>query len=200
MARATAQQATIGFRVKTGRATAILLQGSARAPRIVERRAVDLTDPHLPASRQPYHAGLELPEGESAPVVREACDAVHEVAAQALLALLDDVRNLGLEPRGIGLVVSSDSEPGLLRNAHIRAHALEGQLFRDALESAAATSGLPCIVLVERESYHRAAPLLALAAPQLKRAVGALGAGTIRPWTSEEKTAALAAWVALARR
>ena len=200
MPRTTASSTGLGFRVKTGRATAILMQGSARAPRLLECRAVGLVDPRVPASRLPYHAGLELPEGEHAPLVRRACDAVHRVALESLRALLDHVRDGGGEPRGLALVVSSDSEPELLKNAHVRAHALEGRLFRDALESAAAACGLPCLVLVEREAYERAAPLLARGAVELKRDVAALGAGVLKPWTAEEKTATLAAWVALARK
>jgi hypothetical protein len=200
MARANSNAAGIGFRVKTGRATAILLAGSPRSPQLLERRAVDLWDPRVPASRQPYHAGLELPQGEKAPIVRKACDAAHAVALRVLRQLLDDVRDRGYEPRGIGLVVTSDSDPQSLRNAHVRAHALEGQLFRDVLESAAAACGLPCLAMIEREAYDRAAPSLGLASAQLKRAVGELGAGVVKPWTAEEKTATLAAWVALARR
>jgi len=191
--------AGIGLRVKTGRATAVVLQGSAKAPKLVEVLALDLTDARVPASRQPYHAGLELPEGENAPMVRQACDAVHEASAQALRALLDRVRDLRLEPRGVALVVTSDSEPERMRSAHVRAHALEGRLFRDALEAAAAQCGLGCIALIERESCERAAPLLGLSPAELRRVVVGLGAGR-RPWAAEEKAAALAAWVALARR
>lgn len=198
--RSAASAASIGFRVKTGRATAVLLAAPKRSPRLLARRAVDLWDPHVPASRQPYHAGLELAEGENAAVVREACDAAHAVALVVVRDLLDELRRSGCEPRGVGLVVGSDSEPELLRNAHIRAHALEGRLFRDVLESAAAASGLPSLVLVERQAYERAAPLLGLAPSELKRAVAGLGASLPKPWGAEEKTAALAAWVALARR
>lgn len=196
--RATA--AAIGLRVKTGRATAVFLAGSAKAPRVLERRAVDLTDPKVPSSRQPYHAGLELPEGENAPVVRQGCEAARRVGLRAMREMLDDLRRAGHTPNGIGLVISSDSDPGALKNAHIRAHALEGILFRDVLEAAAATCGVRCLVILERQAYERAAPLFGVPVNDLKRSIAELGALLPKPWGAEEKTATLAAWLALRAR
>src|SRR5262245_46109909 len=103
-----APAAAIGFRVKTGRATAVLLAGSVKSPRVLERRPVDLWDPRQPASRAPYHAGLEEPQGENAPVVRRACDAAARVGLRVVRDLLEELRRGGHAPRGIGLVVSSD--------------------------------------------------------------------------------------------
>src|SRR5207237_1207812 len=51
-------QAAVGFRVKSGWATAVLLVGPARAPRVADRRASELSDPAAPTSRQPYDAVL----------------------------------------------------------------------------------------------------------------------------------------------
>lgn len=189
--------ATIGLRVKTGRATAVLLSGPLKSPRVLARHAVDLSDPRVPASRQPYHAGLELPEGENAPIVRTACDAARAVALRVMRELSDEVRRAECELHGVGLVVSSDSDAQALKNAHVRAHALEGLLFREILEAAAAACGLPCLVLLEKGAYERAAPALQRPVADLRRAVTALGAEVPKPWAAEEKMASLAAWVAL---
>ena len=54
--------ATIGFRVKTGRAIAAVVAGPVLSPRLLERREVQLWDPALPETRAPYHAALELAE------------------------------------------------------------------------------------------------------------------------------------------
>jgi len=192
--------AAIGFRVKTGRAAAVLLTGTVKAPRVLVSRAVELWDPKVPASRQPFHAGLEHRKGDDAPIVKRACDAARAVARRVVGDLADEVRRAGHEPRAIGLVVSSDTDPTSLRNPHVRAHAAEGLLFREALEEGAAALGLPCLALIEREAYQRAAPALGKTAAQLKLDVASLGKEVIGPWRAEEKTAALAAWVALTRR
>jgi hypothetical protein len=96
--------------------------------------------------------------------------------------------------------VSSDPDLSQLKSAHVRAHALEGVLFREILEAGAAACGLPCLVLIENGAYERAAPVLERRPEDLKRAVAALGASVPKPWAAEEKTATLAAWLALARR
>ena len=197
--REKAAAATIGFRVKTGRATAVLLAGSVKAPRVLARRAVDLTDPAVPETREPYHVGLELPEAKAAPIIDRARRAVRVVAVRAMKDLADELRRGGHALQGVGLVVGSDIDPKKLGNLHVRAHALEGRLFREVLEAGADACGVPCVVLVERELYDRAAGVLAQPAARVKSTAAELGVPVGRPWTIEEKTAAVAAWLALAR-
>ncbi|MGA7870989.1 MAG: hypothetical protein WCA22_08820, partial [Candidatus Binatus sp.] len=77
-------QLAIGFRVKTGRATAVVMAGPATAPRVLSRRSLQLFDPAIPESYQPYHAEPELAAAESARVVPNALKAVERVALSAL--------------------------------------------------------------------------------------------------------------------
>src|SRR5277367_1369047 len=82
----------IGFRVKTGRATAIVMAGSASAPRVLSRKSLQLWDPAIPESHQPWHAEFELPPDESARVVPKALAAVERVALSALRELVAEVQ------------------------------------------------------------------------------------------------------------
>ena len=52
----------IGFRVKSGYAVAVVVRGPASAPAIVARRVVELCDPAVAETRQPYHAELHAHE------------------------------------------------------------------------------------------------------------------------------------------
>src|SRR5436309_14303381 len=52
------QPAALGFRVKSGWAAAVLLMGPARSPQLCDIRRIDLSDPQLPETRQPYHAAM----------------------------------------------------------------------------------------------------------------------------------------------
>jgi hypothetical protein len=196
-ARAKALPAAIGFRVKTARATAVFLTGPAAAPRVLERRPIELWDPGVPDTRQPYHAALDLSEEAGVQVVQRATQAIRAVAIQAVRDLVQELRKTGHDVRGIGLVVGSDTDPNTLKNPHVRAHAAEGRLFREVLEAGAQACKLPHLVLVERNAYAEATAALGQPVDQLKRAVQALGRTTAGPWRSEEKTAALAAWLAL---
>ena len=178
----------------------MVVAGTAAAPHVLEHRSLELWDPDAPDSRQPYHAGLGLAAQTAEAIVKRACDAARAVGLVTVQSLVAGVRAGGCEPRGVGLVVGSETDPSKISNPHVRAHASEGRLFREILEEGAAACDLPCLVLVERDAYEEAAKVLRRSADSLQRAVTELGRGVPGPWRAEEKTAALAAWVALARR
>ena len=58
---------SIGLRVKTGRAIAVLLRGPADAPTVLKRGELMLADSNEPDTWQPYHVVMDLPwvEAES---------------------------------------------------------------------------------------------------------------------------------------
>ena len=98
----------------------------------------------------------------------------------------------------MALVVSSDADPARLGNAHVRAHAAEGRLFREVLELGARSAGLPSLLLLEREAFARASAALRRPEASLRSALADLGKSAGRPWRADEKAACLGAWVALA--
>jgi hypothetical protein len=178
----------------------VVVTGTAAAPHVLEHRSLELADPAVPDSRQPFHAGLGLDAKTADPIVKRACDAARAATLAALRELVASVRAGGREPRGVGLVVGSDTDPTKLGNPHVRAHASEGRLFREVLEAAAADCELPSFVLVERDAWEEAAKHLHRRPDALQRTVAELGRALPGPWRAEEKSAALAAWLALARR
>jgi hypothetical protein len=188
----------IGFRVKTGRATAIVMAGPVSAPRVVSRRSLQLWDPAVPESHQPWHADFELPPDESARIVPVALKAVDRVSSSALRELVDEVRSTHGSIVGIALVAGSSTDPESIRNPHMRAHAREGQLFPHALASAAKTLRIPAVTLVESEVFASAAAKLGKSPDAIKLAVTELGRAVGKPWRAEEKAAAAAAWMTLA--
>ncbi|HKC49627.1 MAG TPA: hypothetical protein VKF60_02455 [Myxococcota bacterium] len=191
------ESAAIGMRVKTGRAIAVLVSGSRKRPRILERREVTLYDPAVPHSGQPYHVALELGEKRAAPLLARALEAVRVVGRREFRALTESLAGSGHALSGVGLVVGSLGDPAKLGNLHVRAHALEGQLYWQVLDAAARELGLDCAVVTEKEIYARASESLKLNPDALRSAVAELGYGVGRPWGADEKTAALAAWQAL---
>jgi hypothetical protein len=188
----------IGFRVKSGWATAVLLGGPADAPRVLDRRVVALSDPELPETRQPYHSGFGQEETNAGKISRRV-KVVRRVAEQSVAELLAAYRTFDCKMHGAALVVGSVIEPDSIANPHIRAHALEGRLFRTVLIDALSDRGVSCRVLLERNSYLDAANALRRTELDLKRVLTTLGRELGRPWGSNEKLAALAAWTALAR-
>ena len=190
--------AALGFRVKSGWAMAALLTGPLNAPKLIHCRAVLLSDPKIPQSKQPHHAVLELPEREATAVTRKLRGVVADAARKSVRELLKEAAELELEVGGAGLVVGSLVDPATLHNEHIRAHGLEGQLFRTAVEDALREHEIPCNMLLEKTAYATASPALRTSPTEAKRTVANLGETHEGPWRVEEKLAALAAWRALA--
>jgi hypothetical protein len=189
----------LGFRVKSGWAVAVLLAGPRNAPRLVRCQTLLLSDPGIPQSKQPYHAVLGLPEKERKSLLRKLRKVVADALKKSLHELQRQATADGYRVARAGLVVGSLVDPATLHNEHIRAHALEGQLFRTVLEEALGERGISAKVFLEKGAYLAASEALGKSAAAAKRWIRGLGDFQEGSWRAEEKLAALAAWVALCR-
>jgi hypothetical protein len=190
------RQAALGFRVKSGWAASVLLAGSVRAPELCDSRIIDLSDPHDPTTRQPYHAAMGPLETNAAKLKRRK-QSVDRMAKKAVADLLHRATGNGYTIRRAGLVVGSQINPDAIANPHIRAHALEGRLFRTTLETALRSQGVRCSVFTERNAYAEAAKILSESPERIKLAIAELGRSVKGAWRADQKMAALAAWVSL---
>jgi len=191
-----AETAALGFRVKSGWATAILLSGPIRSPRLCDNRVIDLSDARFPETRQPYHAAMG--KFETDPVkIRARLRIVRRVARQSIAKLLAEYQGFAI--RRAVVVVGSQIDPASITNPHIRAHALEGQLFRTTLDDALRAHRIHTVILIERDAYSKASAYLKKASSDVRHVTQNLGRSTEGPWRAEQKLAALAAWVALSR-
>lgn len=193
------QRTALGLRIKSGWAMAVLVSGPARSPTVIDRRRIELSDPARPRTRQPYHAGFGTAQTSRA-VIGRLVRIIERCAARSLRQLVRDYARSGTRPRAAGLVVGSVIDPNRIGNPHIRAHALEGALFRRVAAEGLRALRIGSTVVVEREVYEAAARAVRCTERQLKGTVAEL-AGQVRGrWRSEEKTAAAAACLALATR
>jgi hypothetical protein len=187
----------VGFTVKSGWASAVLIAGTATNPRVLESQRVDLSDPSIPESRQPYHAGFATarPNG---PGLSRLIASVERFGGQSVTGLIRQYQTVEHELRGAGVVVGSLIDPTRIGNEHIRIHALEGRLFRGVVEDTIARHELACSVWRERDLYGFAARMFKRSEDELRGTVAALGRGIVGTWRAEQKAAALAAWLVLA--
>lgn len=192
-------RAAIGFTVKSGWASAVLLVGSATVPRVADSRRIDLSDPAIPDSRQPYHAGFGTARGSGLTLTRLVAS-VKRYGQHSVAAVIRQYRTSGHELRGVGIVVGSLIDPERIVNEHIRIHALEGQLFRGVVEVAAARSKLARSIWRERDLHAVAVEVLKQPEQELRGIVTALGRAVSGSWRTEQKAATLAAWLVLAGR
>jgi len=189
-------RAALGFRVKSGSAAAIMLTGSARSPQLCDVQRIDLSDPRFPETRQPYHAGMGRLETDTKKINRRV-DLVRRITEKSIAKLLAGYRQQNFTIKRAALVVGSQIDPHSVTNPHIRAHALEGQLFRSVLQRSLHGHGIRTELLLEREAYGKASVELKQPNENVRRMMQNFGRATEGRWRVEQKLAALAAWVAL---
>jgi hypothetical protein len=188
--------AALGFRLKSGRAAAVLLTDSAHLPQLCDVQRIDLSDPRLPETRQPYHAAMGRLETDTRKINRRV-SVVRRIAEKSIAKLLASYRQQNFTIKRAALVVGSQIDPHSVTNPHIRAHALEGQLFRSVLQESLHAHRILSDVLIERDAYARAAVQLKQSNENVRRVIQKFGRDTKAPWRAEQKLAAVAAWVAL---
>lgn len=101
-------RAALGLRVKTGRAIAIALAGTARSPRFLARSELQLCDRKVFATMQPYHAALKVSEAEGEAIVERARKTVAEIATRSIRDFAEEVHKSGYMLAGVGFVISTD--------------------------------------------------------------------------------------------
>jgi hypothetical protein len=186
----------LGFRVKSGYAVAVAVRGPASAPTLVARCIVELCDPAVAQTRQPYHAALHAHE-QDPHALGERIAIVKRCANQSIAALLNADVFADAGCGGAAIVVGSLIDPATVANPHIRAHASEGALFRDVLRDALRARGLRCDVFTEKQLAASAAAGLQRREAVIKRVVAQFGKAAGTPWRAEEKAASTAAWMML---
>jgi hypothetical protein len=193
------QTAALGFRVKSGWAAVVLLTKSLHSLQLSDASRVELSDPRLPETRQPYHAAMGKLETNSEKLNRRE-RVVRRIARQSLANLLVGYRQEGYAIKCAAVVIGSQVDPARIANQHIRAHAMEGRLFRSAVEETLRGQQIRADVLLERDAYAHVAARLKQSIDELKQAIQNLGRSmpaNSRPWRAEQRLAALAALFAL---
>ncbi len=191
----------IGLRAHSGWAALVAVAGTPRSPQILLRRRVELADPEVPGSKQPYHAaeGEKLSRAEKI-VGRCAADA-RRLAGSAFDEVLVELDEGKKPPVACGLLLASGRPlPALeaILASHALIHTADGELFRDALAAAAQERGLPVTRVREKEISSLAAAALRTPEEEIARCLKDVGRSIGPPWTQDQKFAALAAWTALA--
>jgi len=189
-----------GLKARTGRAVLVAVAGGIDAPELVERSQIQL----LPdGAWAPYHAaeGLDPPEARES--VRRSIASAHRLAKNGIREAVRRFSKGGRELCGCAVLVGSGmpnwSTDEILA-AHVRMHKAEGELFRDVLVAGARACDLELTTLPDKTALDDAAEMLGLTRARLDTRLATLGRSAGPPWGKDQKEAAGAALVALARR
>jgi hypothetical protein len=196
------QTAAIGFRVHSGWAAAVVVCGPVDAPVVVDRRKIQLVKTYTYTFRQPYHTAATMPSTDAVKFIRNVQSDAKRLAVASLSSLRADLAAGEFKlARGALLLASARALPKLdqILDSHALIHTADGQLFRDSLRAACAGCDLPVDGIREKELFAVASKTLGVQTAALQRRIAALGKALGPPWTQDEKFAALAAWLILAR-
>ncbi|HEX4536032.1 MAG TPA: hypothetical protein VH140_03705 [Candidatus Acidoferrum sp.] len=194
-----ANNAALGFRAHSGWAAAVALGGPLRSPEVIDRRRITLVEPGSPGGVQPYHAArtMDLPKAEE--FIKDVIVAIDRRALVAVRDLAVAISN-NQQVTCCGIVVASGRALPSLEStlrSHAMVHTAEGELYRSAIAKAAKDLNLQCVRVPERDLYKFAAKQLRIPEPKLKVHITEMGRSHGAPWSADEKSATLVAWLAL---
>jgi hypothetical protein len=195
--------AALGLRVHSGWAALVVIGGSHRAPEISARRRIEMADPQLPGSQQPYHAAEGLELAKAAALLKRFRETARRMAVRGLGQVIAEARERGQEVVGCGILQSSGRAGTSLATtlaSHALIHTADGNHFRDALKRAGEHLDLPVVEVRERELMEQASLMLGQSLPEVGRELVELGRSIGPPWTQDQTYAALVARLVLAGR
>ena len=182
---------TLGLRIKSGFAIAVIVSGERRSWAIVSRHDVPLTDGTDQYARFPFHPALEMESPAAAKAAtKRALATIESTAEREIAALVGSAQPL----EAAALVVGSLIDPEKLASAHMRAHASEGRWYREVVGKELDRHRLRYETLLERDAYATVAAHLKCDEAALRADVEQHGRKVVKPWRAEEKLAALAAY------
>jgi hypothetical protein len=192
----------IGIRVHCGWGALVAVCGNGADVQIVERRRVVVIDGKDRGAAQPYHFVEELEIGDAQKHIAH-CSA--QSRTLALAAIRDVCSHLSYgHYRVVGAAILLSSARPLpelekILASHAMIHAAEGEFFRQAFREACQELKIPVTGIRERELDSQARSALGKTATSLKDKIASLGKALGPPWTTDQKTAALAAALVLGR-
>jgi hypothetical protein len=188
----------VGCSLHTGWGVAVAVTGREQ-PEVVLRSRLALVDPALPA--QAYHAAAGEPPAAATRLVRSVERSAREWASRAVAEVHDALTAGGhrlvavaiaAEPREVPVEVAT-----VVAN-HALIHAAEGELYRDAVETAIDWLAVPLLQVRAKGVAAEVQRVLGLGEVRQRQLAADLGAGLGPPWRADHKQAALLALVALA--
>jgi len=168
---------------------------------VIDRRRIELVDAADAASaKQPYHAAGGLDAEAARDLVSRGVAAARRAAVKEMRAAIERSR-LSRHLVAACAVLVPEPMPAWsvdeILAVHFRMHKAEGVLFPDALARAAQACGLHVVTIPEKRLEEGAEKALAAPIGALTKRIETLKKTVGAPWGKDQKSATLAAMIAL---
>jgi hypothetical protein len=188
----------LGARTHSGWAAYVVLSGETSAPRILFRGVMQLCDPKIQGSKQPFHHAEPMPFKEAEAFIQKCKKSSQSLADQAL----DEIAAAHGVLKGCCILTASGRPLPDLRAilaSHALIHSAEGEFYREVIRNAAQQKGVATEMIRERDMQTLAERLPGTETSR-RETLTAFGKQMGSPWRQDEKLAAMAAWFVLAMR
>jgi hypothetical protein len=168
---------------------------------VVFRGRAELADPTGRIRRNVYQRSRGLQPATAADRVAAAERIAAEQAAAALERTVGEAAKDAADVRSCAVVVGAFGGAPLesILASHALAHAAEGRLYQEALLQGAEACGLEAVAVPKKSIWEQGESALGIAEDELRLRIEGLRKELGPPWAEDQKLAALAAWIALAR-
>jgi hypothetical protein len=192
----------LGFKAHSGWAALVTVGTENGGLELIERRRVELVEDNAEWAKQPYHAAEGLSSSEARMIVKRGVESAHRLALREMRAAVNRISQFGYNLSGCAVLMGAPMPEWTVDQilaVHFRMHKAEGVLFRDALAKAVQTCKLRLVAIPEKTILEYAQKELGMSASNLQKKLVALGKTAGPPWAKDQRDAALAAIVALAK-
>jgi hypothetical protein len=189
-----------GFKAHSGWAALIVIGQAGNEYELVDRRRIDLIEANQLWAKQPYHTAERLNAGQARATVTRAVEMVHGVAELQMRQAIARAKESEHEVTACAVLVPQPMPAWTTEEilaVHFRMHKAEGVLFPEALCQAAVQCKVPLVKVQEKELETCAKQHLSMTPVDIAETIAALGKSAGPPWAKDQKTAALAAMIAL---
>jgi hypothetical protein len=189
------ERATLGVRSHSGWAAYVVLAGDARDPKLVTRDRMQLCDPAIIGSKQPFHQAEPMTFDRAVAFIHACTTATAKLARRAVSQIDRET------PLRACCVLTAAGKPlpdlRTILSSHALIHTAEGEFYRDAVAAACDRCEIAVRRVRERDMENELQKL-PVTATTAKERIAAFGKQVGPPWTQDEKLAALGAWLMLA--
>jgi hypothetical protein len=196
------KRAALGFHMHSGWGVLVAVSPDANSVELLDRRRIVVADPEVHGAIQPYHFAAQLEPSEQEKHLATCAASSSRLAATAIAEVIRELDGRNYRVVGAAILLASGRAlPPLAKilAAHPLIHTAEGEFFRHAAHSACEGLQIPVTPIRVRELDARAKVAFANRTGQVHSSIASLGRSVGPPWTSDHKTAALAAALILAR-
>ncbi len=194
--------AAVGIRMHSGWGAVVALAREGRHIELLDRRRVSVAVQGMSGGKQPYHFVERLPLADAEAGLCEIAAAADGLAVEAMATVVGDLSAHGYAIESAAILLASPrTVPPLAKilASHASIHAAEGEFFRNVAWRACEGMHLHVAGFRERGLEEEARRVLGASFAGTVRELARVGKAAGPPWTADQKCAAWAAVLCLAK-